>query len=323
MALQFTKVKNYLSRIGLKCVNVELCSLSDMVPLSLSEAYEARLGYLQGTRYLFLMPRGEKPAPDVLVHQAKSFAKYYPERRILLFSETDAEYYKWLCRNNMAFIVPGRIAHIPGLVELKADNAFAAQEPALGKYLSPWAQVILLFQILNNRGRRDLPYARLTGELHVNKVYLARAARELERRQFAKIEYSGTSGIIVFAHDGRELWKWAQDVLTSPVRKTIRTICPPRNALRSGISALAERSMLVADRAETYAVVSADLKKIEMSKWREYEGDFVEGWKYDPKLLAGKDGRLVDPLSLYLTLRESADPRIEEARESMLEKVLW
>ena len=80
--------------------------------------------------------------------------------------------------------------------------------------------------------------------------------------------------------------------------------------------------MLVPDHSETYAVISADLNKIEKSDRREYEGDYVEGWKYDPRLLAGNDG-LVDPLSLYLTLRENVDPRIEEARESMLEKVLW
>ena len=322
MALQFAKVQNYLSRLGLKCANVELCQLSGRVPLSLSEVYEARFCNLQGLRYLFLLPRGEKPAPDIIVHQAKSLEKYYPERQILLFSEMDAEYYDWLCRNEIAFVVPGRIAHVPGLVELKADNAFAAQEPVLGKHLSPWAQVVLLFHILKNHGRRDLPYARLAKELHVNKVYLTRAAKELERRQLAKIEYSGTSGIIVFAHDGRALWRWAQEVLTSPVRKTIRTVNPPKQALRSGISALAERSMLVPDQFTTYAVVSADLNQIEKEDRREYEGDYVEGWKYDPTLLSGDDG-LVDPLSLYLALRESADPRIEEAREAMLERVLW
>ena len=322
MALQFAKVQNYLSRLGLKCADVEFCSLASRVPLSLSEVYEARLCNLQDSRYLFLLPRGEKPAPNIIVHQAKSFAKYYPERPVLLFREMDAEYYDWLCRNKIAFIVPGRIAHVPGLVDLKADNAFAAQELVLGKHLSPWSQVILLFQILNNRGHRDLPYARLIKELHVNKVYLTRAAKELERRQLAKIEYSGTSGIIVFAHDGRALWRWAQEVLTSPVRKTVRTVCPPKHALHSGISALAERSMLVPDQFMTYAVASADLSKIEKTDRREYDGDYVEGWKYNPKLLAGDDG-LVDPLSLYLTLRESTDPRIEEARETMLERVLW
>ena len=66
MALQFAKVKNYLSRLGLKCANVELCPLLGKVPLALSEVYEARFSDLQGLRYLFLLPQGEKPALDAL-----------------------------------------------------------------------------------------------------------------------------------------------------------------------------------------------------------------------------------------------------------------
>ena len=70
------------------------------------------------------------------------------------------------------------------------------------------------------------------------------------------------------------------------------------------------------------ALGTKDLRKIPESDVREYEGDYVEGWKYDPRLLAGKDG-IVNPLSLYLSLRNNADPRVEEAREAMLKGVLW
>ena len=152
MAVSFSKVENYLSRIGLKCANVEFCHLEGKVPLSLSEYYEARVGNLLGSRYLFLMLTGERPNPDALIRQVVAFSRYYSERPIVLFGELDAEYYDRLCRENLAFIVPGRIVHIPPLVELKADNAFSASDTALGKYLSPWAQVIVLYQILNNRG---------------------------------------------------------------------------------------------------------------------------------------------------------------------------
>lgn len=322
MALRFKKVENYLSRLGLQCVNVEDCSLAQKVPLSLAEAYEATFGEVQGIRYLFLLPRGQKPVPDVLLRQVESFAKYYREQPVMLLREMDAEYYERIHPARIAFVVPGRIAHIPGLVELKADNAFAAQAPTLGKYLSPWAQVILLFQILNNRGHLDLPYAKLTEVLQLNRVYLTRAAKELERRHLAKIDYCGANGILVFEHGGKDLWRWAQNVLSSPVRKTIRTVQPPFGALLSGVAALAKRSQLVPDKLATYAVISSEANALPKEDVREYEGDYVEGWKYDPRLLAWGDG-LVDPLSLYLTLRESADPRIEEAREAMLEKVLW
>jgi hypothetical protein len=42
----------------------------------------------------------------------------------------------------------------------------------------------------------------------------------------------------------------------------------------------------------------------------------MESWKYDPWLLANKD--IVDPASLYLSLRQFADERIQKERESLL-----
>ncbi|EFB40206.1 MULTISPECIES: hypothetical protein [Parachlamydia] len=45
----------------------------------------------------------------------------------------------------------------------------------------------------------------------------------------------------------------------------------------------------------------------------------LEVWNYDPELFA-KDG-IVDPFSLYLSLQESKDERVEGALEEMMEKI--
>jgi hypothetical protein len=47
----------------------------------------------------------------------------------------------------------------------------------------------------------------------------------------------------------------------------------------------------------------------------------IEAWTYDPRLLAA-DGR-VDALSLYLSLRDSPDERVQQQLESLLEAVSW
>ena len=46
----------------------------------------------------------------------------------------------------------------------------------------------------------------------------------------------------------------------------------------------------------------------------------VEMWRYDPRKLS--KGKMVDGLSLALSLREDADERVEEAVEEMLNN-LW
>ena len=47
----------------------------------------------------------------------------------------------------------------------------------------------------------------------------------------------------------------------------------------------------------------------------------IEVWRYPPALFA-EDG-IVDPLSLYLSLKEDRDERTETALEEMMEKFKW
>ena len=47
----------------------------------------------------------------------------------------------------------------------------------------------------------------------------------------------------------------------------------------------------------------------------------LEMWSYPPKQLS--DGELVDRLSLYLSLKDSQDERVEAALEELLEKIAW
>jgi len=48
----------------------------------------------------------------------------------------------------------------------------------------------------------------------------------------------------------------------------------------------------------------------------------IQRWRYSPAILAD-DRRTVDRLSLYLSLRDSADERIQSALSRMLEGVKW
>ena len=47
----------------------------------------------------------------------------------------------------------------------------------------------------------------------------------------------------------------------------------------------------------------------------------VEVWRYDPALLA--DGPDVDPLSLFLSLRNSPDERVQAELDDMMKGLSW
>jgi hypothetical protein len=47
----------------------------------------------------------------------------------------------------------------------------------------------------------------------------------------------------------------------------------------------------------------------------------IEVWRYPPALFAERD--VVDPLSLYLSLKGTSDERIEASLDEMMRKLGW
>lgn len=94
---------------------------------------------------------------------------------------------------------------------------------------------------------------------------------------------------------------------------------------RSGISGLAEMSMLKDDSYPTYAIAKTDIK--------------AKGINLEPQVPLGEipgcvihelgycipfnQGTTVDPLTIYLLLEHTDDPRIEKALDEMLKEYVW
>ena len=117
-------------------------------------------------------------------------------------------------------------------------------------------------------------------------------------------------------------------VLRDPVIRTFRlTEVPQARLPMSGISALAEYSMLADDPYPTFAFEKAQLKELNTAAWQQVP--LAE----QPACVAHEVGYIlpfgehnaVDPLSvtLMLTDDEISDPRIESSVDEMLEEYVW
>jgi hypothetical protein len=95
----------------------------------------------------------------------------------------------------------------------------------------------------------------------------------------------------------------------------------------AGLSALAQCSLLAEPDLITIALDRKGWKALHHGDRfveampDDPDGRMVEIWNYDPNLFAG-DGR-VDPLSLYLSLRDNPDERVQAALDQMMRKVPW
>jgi hypothetical protein len=98
--------------------------------------------------------------------------------------------------------------------------------------------------------------------------------------------------------------------------------------LKANESALPEYSDMNPSQQKYYAIEKGkfyDLQKNgQLKNPNEYEGKYaLEVWKYNPEPLAhilNNNMNVVDPLSLYLSLKDSRDERVEMALEQIIEK---
>lgn len=60
-------------------------------------------------------------------------------------------------------------------------------------------------------------------------------------------------------------------------------------------------------------------KDVTLAEFEEESTCKVELWNYSPKLLAKE--KSVDKLSLYLSLKDSSDERVQDARKELLKDV--
>jgi hypothetical protein len=165
--------------------------------------------------------------------------------------------------------------------------------------------------------------------LGYSAMTMTRAFDELETTSVAEVTVRGRERCLRFNGGRRDIWKKAQPFLRSPVNKRlfIRRTEGADDAIRAGLTALARYSMLAPPAYTTYALSRKDWKalrqrhKIIEVPVQDPDASEIEVWWYSPALFA--EGGIVDPLSLYLSLKADHDERTETALEEMMEKLKW
>lgn len=230
---------------------------------------------------------------------------------------------KRLIEHKVQFIVPGNQLYLPGFgIDLRE---FFRQHRSAPKLLSPAAQLTFLY-LLINRDISDCTVNGLARSLGYSKMSISRVFSELENAELGRLETRGRHRSVSLIGDRKEAWQRAQSRLKSPVSRRLITDAAIVAKLRiqAGLFALAKLSSLSAGDCRTYATTSKEYAKYEaksslkIAAEREAE---IEIWSYDPKKIM-KDER-VDRFSLFLSLRDSKDERVQAALVEMMEAIAW
>ena len=231
---------------------------------------------------------------------------------------------KRLIEMKIPFIVPGMQLYWPELgMEYRTHSRNKAVYMAATK-IDPATQAVLI-GALNGTYAQPITPTALGQKLGYTAMTMTRALDEIEAAKLGAVSKAGRQRLLTFPGGAKALWEKAKPVLINPVRATFyywKRDIQRELKLLAGESALSELSDLVAPRTATYALGRAAWQKFKEKPIPQIpvEDDgtcAVQVWRYDPALFA-KQGS-VDVFSLYLSLQDNKDERVEMALSEVIE----
>jgi len=230
-----------------------------------------------------------------------------------------------MVERKIPFVDIGRQLFWPELGAAYQQKKHKATLPAVIT-LSPATQAVLIYA-LNGGILVPVTPKELSGKLGYNAMTMTRALDQIESARLCTVKRNGRKRLL-FPENKEELWKQSRPFLQNPVQSVKRILeenLPQTQRLAAGESALAQCSMLTSPGEPVYALWHRQWKDLaEMAKTIPIEDEGtcqLQLWHYDPALFAVA-GR-VDPFSLYLSLQQERNERIESALEEMMEKLEW
>lgn len=259
---------------------------------------------------------------DLLARQYDRFLKRLKIPLIFYFDELKPRARSRLVKHRVQFMVGNKFLHAPQLGIFGETPVFdeSWSNSITETELSAWAETIVIKRLLDD-AIEETTSNQLAALFGVTQMTISRAVRELENFGLCTLQKKGTEKKVRFGTKS-ELWQKAQKWLTSPIVGTVELEELPLEIPLAGDPALEHYTMIAGIPPKTYAIYKREflqLKragKIKIPKVGE-EKLRLQLWKRNPKPLA--QGKYIDPISLYLSEKNSTDDRIQVETRRMME----
>lgn len=321
----------YLNQVlGADGVRVAPSRNTAQLPYFLQDTYEVLPGELLGQPITLACVKGRQPIAAQQVNQhAKRLRELLHAPVIIALPEVAPGERKQLIAHGVAFVVPDRQLFAPqmGMILTERFGAEARREQELA---SPATQALLVWFLNHHPVTETWHPFQEAAALGYAGMTATRAIRELLQFNLFKLEVRGRAKYLKLNGTRRDLWEKAKPHLRTPVLRTMWTydqrILQVTGARWAGESALARQTMVNEPQQQVVAMTAEAAQRAKQAgiffEPREIaEGIAVQVWRYEPGMQAKE--KTVDPLSLWLSLRDNRDDRIQMALDEIEEKFLW
>lgn len=310
----------YLTELTGSEIAVRTTSKTDAgnLPLAISNGYGFYDIDILNNRITLAIPHVEDDRSPMLLakHQAK-MTEVFCRPVVFVLERVESYNLTRLTRAKVDFIVPGKIIFMPSMMMVLRDVRNVAK--ALPDKMPPVAQLLLLYH-LQVRKLDNMHTAAIADMTAMAYPTINQALKWLAHTNFVELR-GGKQKQVLFKLAGRELWDKALPMMTTPVERELYTDMTLGNTKLAGETALGQYTML-AEPMTPVVAVSKQLAREKTTVLNKENGDTkVEVWKYNPALLA--KGDCVDRLSLYLSLKDSEDERVQMECDTLLNDMEW
>ena len=293
--------------------------------LYLKESYVFHEMTILDTHCVLLESINEMPSINQIQKHIQQIQNH-TNHKIVLFYKTITRYRrKSLIENRIAFVIEDGQMYLPfiGLDIKKAEEHF----DIIKKKFTTTTQIAYLYFLYHEQD--VLNTTDFAKKLGINKMTASRVLNDLYHANLINYEIGGeTNRSKEYKRiPNPDYFLRGGDYLKTPVWKTIHTKTSPSGSLKAGLNALAELSMI---NPPSYPVLAIDRHKLNIEELDIIKNiDIIkdsnlielELWDYDPKMFSNNNH--VDLLSLYASLKDEKDERVEQALEEVLLGEEW
>lgn len=292
----------------------------DKLPATISGAYTMYCTTFRDLTLIFAFSKNDSDfTPGQLKKHINLMERTTSAVVVFVFRKLVAYNRNRMIAGKVNFIIPNQQMYIPELfVDLRKSKMI---DDDLSEKIPNIAQCILLYHLqegsINGKTIQDV-----VNLFKTSYATADRAVRWLESKKIISIGMSpNREKVIGLNNDKPAVWEKALPFLTSPIEKVVYTDEEYPMCLESGVNALSEYTMINRERSFTYAISKNEYRQNKYQTDKQYGDNTIEIWRYDPHLFAM--GKTVDKLSLYLSLRDSQDERIQIELEHLISEIKW
>jgi len=331
MDAPLTDLKAYLHEVLDANVATQPWLAGERLPVYFNNRYKVFEARIFDTGCLIMAARDDdEPAPTDLARNIQFLEHRTGRPCIFVAPAVTPITRKRLIAKGVQFVVPHNQMYLPRLgVDLR--ERFKRRKELRRQHLAPAAQAALIHYLLHGHGEALNPTL-LATRLRYTLMTMTRVVDEFVAAQLGRAQERGRERWFTFHAQKRDLWNLALPLLRTPVKRRFHAIKTTNNThagLNAGLTALAHRTLLAEPGTETRAVTPAEARGIEGTRGRHDFADRgpdvleFEVWAYDPRPLIVTPGADVDPLSLYLSLKDHPDERVEAAAGELIRAHAW